>query len=179
MNIGSRLPMNPWLFIVLAISLTAIGALNIEKRGVWTGIADAAFLVLQLTWILQAGLYAAGKAERKSGTSEKRTKQTQLMIDTLISVAIIWSGMVLGFWLLTGSETGEIGGTPALPFVLATLLALAALFTLVFQAAKALCVAEEKNTGERIFVTCLLFLYLIIGAPFLFRRLKRLDSAES
>jgi hypothetical protein len=179
MNISGRLPMNPWLFIVLMVSLTAIGAWSIEQHMAWTAGADAAALALQLAWIFQAGTFAFGKADQKFGISEKRAKRKRLMIGALICVAIIFLVMILGFSFFADPKTGAITGPEALPFVLAMLFGAASAFTLIFQVAKILCQAEEKETGERIFVTCLLFLYLIIGAPFLFRRLKELAPAEA
>lgn len=179
MEMGGKLPMNPWLFIGLALLLTAIGAWNIERHVAWTSVTYGAGWMLQLVWIFQAGLYASGQADRKSGSGEEGAKRTRLMIGALITLAVAFSVMVFGFLFFANPETGTINGAAALVFGPAMFLTFAAFFTLIFQAAKALCRAEEKNTGERIFVTCLLFLYLIIGAVFLSRRLKGLRPAQA
>ena len=177
MGIGGKLPINPWLFIGLTLLLTAIGAWNIERHMAWTSVAYGAAWMLQLAWIFQAGLYACGQAEQKSGAGGERINRKHRMIGALIVLAIAFSTMIFGFLFFANPETGTIDGAPALVFGPAMLLTFAAFFTLIFQAAKALCLAEEKNTGERVFVSCLLFLYLIIGAVFLFRRLKQLNTA--
>ena len=179
MDISSKLPMNPWFFIVLMVSLTAIGAWSIEQHMGWTAGADAAALALQLAWIFQAGMFAFGKADRIFGFNEKLAKQKRLMIGALICLVIAFLVTILGFSLFADPKSGTITGTSALVFGPTMLLVFASFFTLIFQAARILCHAEEKNTGERIFVTCLLFLYLIIGAPFLFRRLKQLTPVEA
>ena len=168
--------MNPWLFIVFMLLLTAIGAWTIDRNVGWTGATDAAAFALQLVWIFQAGMFAFGKAGQKFGNSEKRAKQKRLMVGALICMPIIGLVMILGFSRFADPQSGTITGTAALVFAPLMLLFFAVFFTFIFQAARVLCEAEEKETGERIFVTCLLLLYLIIGAPFLYRRLRHLKQ---
>lgn len=179
MDKGSSLPMNPWLFIGLTLLLTAIGAWNIERHIVWTGVTYGAAWMLQLVWTFQAALFACRQVEQKSGAGEECVKRKRLMIGALVVLVPAFLVTIFGFLFFANPETGTINGAPALVFGPAMFLLFAAFFSLIFQAAKALCLAEEKNTGERVFVTCLLFLYLIIGAVFLSRRLKRLNPAEA
>jgi hypothetical protein len=177
MNFSGRLPMNPWLLIALIVSLLAVAAWSIggDHMG-WLAPADFSAMALQLAWILQAGLYAFDKADQKLGTSAERARQRRLMFGALICLAIAAPVLFIGFSFFANRETGTITGTAALPFGLAMLLGAASFFTFIFRVAKILCQAEEKETGERIFVTCLLLCYLIIGAPFVFNRLKRLEQ---
>lgn len=172
---STKLPMNPWLFIVSYIGLASVGALTSFQPMKWAMLASVLALGLHLAWIIQAGLYSGRRVQEKFGTSEKREKQQHLMIGALICAAMTFLVMILGFSFFADPESGAITGPEALPFALVMLFGFASVFTLIFQTATILCQAEEKDTGERVFVTCLALFYLVIGAPFLFRRLKRLD----
>jgi hypothetical protein len=179
-DMSGKLPMNPWLYIFLIVAL-----LGIQVWGMGTdhmGWADASVLTalsLQIFWIWQAGLYTFSKLRQMPDVAATVGSRKRWIVGALIALVISALNLFVGFHFFADPQTGTIPWPAAFPVMLFVLLGLASALTLIFQISKALCQAEEKPTGERIFVTCLLMVYLLIGAPFLYRRLKRLDPAEA
>jgi hypothetical protein len=140
---GGKLPINPWLFIVLMLALTAIGAVGIGANMWLTAGVDTLCLALQTAWIFQAGKFSL--ASQNSEISEKRAKPKRLMTGALIFLAISWPGTLLFFSFFADPDSGTVTGTPAAAFMPSVFLLLAALFTLIFQAPRP-CARRKART---------------------------------
>ena len=174
---SDRLPLHP-LVLTAVYLIAAAGPIFLASGLAAPDLVFALMLFagfLQVTWILHVGRYAISRMEKHAGVDERLRRRTRLMFGAAsgIAISIFLAVIVCWLFLTPNPQTGAYDNPWVMPIVLGIF---ASGFTLIFQAAKALCEAESKNTGERIFVTVLRFFYIVIGAPFIYRRLKRLPA---
>ena len=162
----SGLPMRPLLFIPLYLAL-AFGPVFAVTAGsgpalVVGQIATVAALMLQLSWIWRASEFAAATLPNRSGDSRSR----------FIPVA---AGV-----LLVAAAICDRLGPPAesAVFFLIAATVLIALST-AWRAAQTLCYAEALRSAHApaVLATFFLLVYLVVGAPFIYSRLKALAPA--
>jgi hypothetical protein len=165
-----RLPFNPWLYIaivvVLGIALQFSPPSSIE---LWIMVVSSLALALQLTWL--------GQAMRLTvAVYEPAAKYVWRMKASAIC-AIIGIGIALS---TDFTARVSVGSSQFIVGFFAGFAGTLAFFWTSWPVAAALCNAEDggETRAIRIIGTFLLCLYLIIGAPFIYKRLKTLLLAS-
>jgi hypothetical protein len=174
-----QLPLHPLPFIVLYLLGAAGPVLTFEPAQGMKVASYVAFVVagiLQIGWPVQAARYADSVLpDEISAVPNQRLKRLYQALTVLIST---YSVVVTGAFFCGASPLGgECSASISVLLVVCLLTVFASFACVVLFAAQIICKAEVKYTGERIFVAILGLLYLLIGVPFIYRRLKRLASA--
>lgn len=169
-----RLPLHPALFIAawLAIAAASMAAMlaGPPVEEILYAPAVAALLLASVAWTWQAGRFAAGVLAARGRAQLGR--RFDLAANILGAVAIM--GSVL--WVIALPQgLSTTGPTIALLSVALPLLGMGA-FALYGIASAALCAAERTVGGgsPHVLGTFIQFVYLVLGAPWLYRRLRRL-----
>jgi len=164
------LPFNPWLYIALFIFLTIATQFSpASSMMLWTVGASVLLMTLHLTWIWQALRLIVA-------VYEPAAKHLQRVRTSLICTVV---GLGVTFAIIP-TMASSANQPPEPQFWIAFIsmfCGVLAFFWTFWSAASALCNAEDRGEPPaiRIVGTFLLCLYLIIGAPFIYKRLKALQ----
>jgi hypothetical protein len=175
-----KLPIRPLVFVpvylllfFVALFLTAPG---LQIPGIWAPLLGLAVFALHFTWMFRATAYASKRRSsmgRSLGVQDPPTTVLRFLLMTLLCLGL---GELYEAYL----QPALIEGTSldkAIQFaiVLPTLYFLVGMFWI---AARALCEAEmgPKAPTSGIASTAILFFFILIGAPFIYRRLKNLSE---
>ena len=176
----TKLPLRPILFIpAYFLSLAIIGLpllFQMEFTVYWAAAAVLFALILQLWWTYQALAFACQFVGERSGLRTQTTVKCLLFLLILFAVyAAIFPSYIRPHLSGTPFEISLGMNSPILG--LAVCIAFLAVFWL---SARIVCEAEEKRKvpAHGVVGTFLLFFYIIIGAPFIYGRLKRLRSGS-
>jgi len=179
----SKLPMHPVVFIVIYLLLAIVTVLPllsaVSSGTLLSAAAVCGALALQIFWVVQAVRFA-GKIRMKDRATTRGLRQIKT-VDVVVIIAFLCilfdviyrfyinEHLVEGTWLALILD-GIYGICEGLPAIL--------IFSVFWIAAKGLCEAEQEGhvPWHQVVGTFLLFLYLVIGAPFIYHRLKKLRS---
>ena len=172
-----RLPLRPAVFIPVYVGLAFGPSVAMSAGGPVAGaaamVAALVALALHADWVFRSIDYVAATAPARLARP--------LELARLAAHATGWcGGLAIAHAALAPfvSPTGETILGPAVPWLL--LVAVLGFLTQVWIASRLLCDAEAGGRAplHALVGTVLLFLYLAIGAPFLFRRLKALAAPK-
>ena len=181
----ARLPLHPLILIPAYLVLACIATFPMvgaqHYAVISTAIGVSGTLGLQVTWAVQAIIFVSrlhlGDDHGDSGTLLTAAKFTVFAL--LLCLAIVASYYGYLQWQLP-SSTRMI---PILKVIssICEVLAVLLFFSVFWISAAVICNAEEggKVPAHRVVGTFLLLIYLVIGAPFIFARLKRLVHPPS
>jgi hypothetical protein len=173
----TKLPLRPVLFIpayFLALATVMIPALLGQTfTMVWMAVAVSLALILQLWWTYRAAAFAT----QITGEPGSRTIIKYLLL--VICIGAVYAAIFPSFVKphLVGTPFEAYLGVESPVMGLVVCLVFLAIFWI---AARAVCEAEGKGKvpAHSVVGTFLLFFYIVIGAPFIYGRLKRLGSAD-
>ena len=175
--------MNPLVFILAYLLLAGLAVFP-ELVGqnyplLWAALGSCGALMLQSVWTIQALAFS----------SKLLTGKQQAKYMTVARVVVLVLLLCVGFVAL---YNGHLKAHLAVGAPLATVVkvissvceggAVVLFFSMFWIAARGICEVEEKGKGKgkvpahRVVGTFLLFVYLVIGAPFIFGRLKKLSA---
>ena len=177
MDSSRAMPMNPWVFCSVYLLLgigAAIAATSASLSSKWSMYAGLACttlaIVFQLHWIFRALEYLGAVSSYDQGAIAERIRSVRR--STIIAGAIFGIVVLILVALNPATQNTPIG------FLLAVALlsAMGLLLRVFWVAASAMC-DEETGTGapsHSVVGSFLLFWYILLGAPFLYRRLLKL-----
>lgn len=152
--------LNPWAFIALYVTLWWFSS---SSEGSFFAIASVS---LHLWWTWSSVRFLSVYALPSNVAVRRYLRRMNFL---LVSIAL--GTAFTQFWF--ANRVGSISGFEFAAFAVIVLL----IFAVFWTASQALCVAELGGDKMlRIVGTFLCYVYLIFGAPFLYRRLMRVDS---
>ena len=175
-----KLPLRPLVFVPAYLLLWAVSAIlaapGLGISGIWAAVLSMAVVALHFTWMVRAVAYAS-KRRLSMGLSSDVSKPSATVLRFLLMTVLIL-GVSAPYKAYLEPVVGE---GSALDTTVETALALSGLYFLVgmfWISARTLCEAEmgRKAPIFSIVATAILFSFLLIGAPFIYRRLKELNA---
>lgn len=175
-----KLPLRPLVFIPAYLLLLAVSALlkvpGLATSGIWPALLSMAAVALHFAWMVRAVTYAS-KWRRSMGQTLSVSEPPTTVLRCLVMTFLILGVAVL-YKAYLKPAVGE--GSP-LDNTVEMALAAPGLYFLVgmfWISARTLCEAEmgRKAPTSSIVATSILFFYIFIGAPFIYRRLKNLSE---
>jgi hypothetical protein len=177
-EVMAKLPLRPILFIFLYLGSLVVpfylAQHNVTHTVNLAALGVAFALLLQLVWTHQAATFISKVSH--TGTAASAWTRGLLGLFGLVVVYVL---------LYDNYIKPAISGTVIAPFLDRESPILGALFIVpvligFWLTARAVCDAEEKGhvPAHSVVGTFLLFFYLIIGAPFIYRRLKVLTGRK-
>jgi hypothetical protein len=169
-----KYPLNPWAFEAVFICL--IMASTLEDGTASPRVREFAMYAPGLAFLLQ--LVWSWQAVRFISIIFPPAAKIRRRFELLLKLAAAGMGIiVVGSTFteqLAAASSKELSSAIIMIFGMVVVAVVLAVF---WNAAAALCMAEDgaETPPSRIVGTGFLFLYLVIGAPFLYRRLKALD----
>lgn len=175
-----KYPLKPWALIVVYVGLAMASSLaemlqtpppvrNLALYG--PGLA----LLLQYIWSWQA--------VRFTSIAFKPATKFRKRFELLLKLAAMGAAIiVIGTFLNGGPVKSDAGDVrAAIITIVFGWVVIAVAFAALWNAAAALCMAEDgaETPPSRIVGTFLLFLVLVVGAPFIYRRLEALGESQS
>jgi len=175
-----KLPLRPLFFVPAYLLLAAVSSLlgtsGLEISGFWPFLFGLGCFALHFAWTFRA-LAFVSKRLRSMRYSVDVSEPLPTARRFLLVLIVCFGGAVL---YKTYLQPALFGGTPFdKPLEMALAFATVFLFFGIFWiSARALCEAEmgRKVPAHSIVGTFLLFIYIVIGAPFIYRRLKKLGE---
>lgn len=169
-----KLPLNPWAFIAAFIGLIMLSLL--EETTASPLVREFAMYAPGLAFFLQ--LIWSWQAVRFISIVFPPAAKIRRRFELLLKIAAAGMGIiVIGSTFteqLVAASTRELLSASIMIFGMIVVAIVLAVF---WNAAAALCMAEDgaETPSSRVVGTGFLFLYLVIGAPFIYRRLKALE----
>lgn len=172
----SKLPMHPVKFVVIYVLVSSLAMALQEFGGSLGSYMDLILVIsaaaLHLSWTLQS-LQFVSSISKPSGTAEVTAVQAAIRSIVFAGVLIV-SVAVYDRFLKSHFP-------PIASQVIGILIIFSAIYFLLrvfWIAASSLCSAEQKKVADAhtIIGTFLLFFYLLVGAPFIFRRLRAIAA---
>ncbi len=182
-----RLPMRPAIFILLYLALAvASGALQDASfgRNILAVLASGFAAILQIAWTVQAQRFANSVGVRTGRLSTEAGRARNNRTAAQFGVAAVILMLVLLYALFIRHATSTPTTREILIEVAATVCGFTGLGLVLvgmWRVATDVCRFEgaEEVSPNRIVGTFLLFIYLVIGAPFIFVRLKRMKVVQA
>ncbi len=173
----TKLPLRPVLFIpayFLSLAIMMVPALLGQKFTMyWAAVAVLLALILQLWWTYRAVAFASQVTDERGKHSPRTTVKYLLL---LIGLSAVYAAIFPSYVKprLAGTPFESYLGVDSPILGLAVCLVFLAVF---WTAARVVCEAEGKGKvpAHSVVGTFLLFFYIIIGAPFLYLRLRKLQ----
>ena len=173
-----KLPLRPLFFLPAYLLTGFVSAypvlMDIQFAEFWSLLLGLSAAALQFTWTYRALAFASKRLQHlRHSVSDSQPLRTALRI--LLMLIAFFAGIALYKGYL---QAAVFGGT-LLDQPIAWFLAFGAailFFGIFWIPARALCEAEmgRKVPAHSVVGTFLLFVYIVIGAPFIYRRLKHL-----
>jgi ABC-type transport system involved in cytochrome c biogenesis permease subunit len=176
----TKLPLRPVLFVpAYFLSLATVMVpllLGQTFTMAWVAVAVSLALILQLWWTYRAVAFASQVTDEPGKHSSRTTIKYLLLV---ICIGAVYAAIFPSFVKphLVGTPFEAYLGVDSPVMGLVVCLVFLAVF---WVAARVVCEAEAKGKvpAHSVVGTFLLFFYIIIGAPFIYGRLKRLGSAD-
>jgi len=175
-----KLPLRPLVFVPVYLLLLAVSAVlkvpELGISGIWAPLLSMAAVALHFTWMLRALAYASKwrrSMGRSPGVSEPLTAVLRFLLMTFICLGVI---VLYKVYLKPAvGEESPLDRGVELALTLPTIYFLVGMFWI---SARTLCEADmgRKASTFSIVSTAILFMYIFIGAPFIYRRLKNLSE---
>lgn len=175
-----RLPLRPLLFVPAYLLLTAIGILlgapGLDISIFWTALFGLGCFAFHFRWTFRALAFVSKRppvVQKGAGVSDPLRRARRFSVMMILGFGAL---ILYGVYLqpVVGSETlfAELLEMPLL------LLVVFSFFGIFWISARAVCEAEagKKVPAHSVVGTFLLFIYIVIGAPFIYRRLKKLGE---
>ncbi|MGF1632094.1 MAG: hypothetical protein ACFCUT_21675 [Kiloniellaceae bacterium] len=175
-----KLPLRPLVFVPVYLLLLAVSALlkvpGLGTSGIWAPLLSMAAVALHFTWMFRAVAYASKwrrSMGRSLGVSEPSATVLRFLLMTFLclGVAVLYKAYLKP----AIGEESSLDRIVEMALVLPTLYFVVGMFWI---SARTLCEAEmgRKASTFSIGSTAILFIYIFIGAPFIYRRLKDLSE---
>lgn len=181
---AASLPMNPWAFVPLYLFLGFSGFILQGLGSLLTAyLALAAVLsafYLHIHWSLKSVRFAVAQSEEDVSTRDVISTSLRPLKNALVCASIPVALVLLYATLSTVMKQPFAPLYWQLLAALLILLSFAFLLRMFWLAATTFC---EQETGTEVAAhsvlgTFLMFVYLVVGAPFLFARLKAIENSH-
>jgi len=175
-----KLPIRPLVFVpaylLLVVVSASLAAPGLDIPGIWATLLGLAVFALHFTWMFRAMAYAS-KWRRPMGLSRGVSDPPTTVLRFLLMMFLcLGVGALYKAYLQPAITDGtSLDKTIELAIALPTLYFLVGMFWI---SARTLCEAEMGRQAPTFSIvsTSILFFYIFIGAPFIYRRLKKLNE---
>ena len=175
-----KLPLRPLFFVPAYLFLSLMSVypvlLDIEFAEFWSLLLGLGAFALQFTWTYRALAFVSTRLHYpRHGVSDSQplwtARRILLMLTAFIAGVVLYKG-----YLQSAVFSGTLLDEPVEWFLAIGTTSL--FFGFFWIPARAVCEAEagRKVPAHSVLGTFLLFIYIVIGAPFIYRRLKTLGD---
>lgn len=178
-----KLPLRPLVFIptylVLFVASVLVSAPGLEVSAIWGALLGLTLFALHFTWMFRALAFASKRRGAMGGSRGAAEAPTTFLRFLVLMVLCFGVGELYEAYLQPA-----ITGGSSLDQAIEAVFALLTIYFLVgmhWMSACAVCEAEmgRKASTFSIVSTAILFFFILIGAPFIYQRLKKLNEPLS